>query len=398
MKKQLFSILLISVLVLSILSISIISADKGSSGNSGKGNSGSNSGSDSSGSGSDSSNGESSTGSDKENSNKGSSGSNSGSSGSSSDSSSGGSDSSNNGKTKSETKKTFIDAEGNEHKLEIKIESNEEGSKLKIKYEKDSEEEVKTELEIKEEYQDGETKIKVKKKDGSEVELKILPDKASEIAKERLNVFEVENITIEEKVHNNIPRVVYNIQTNKNGKFLGVWKLGMKISTEIDLETGEIIEENRPWWAFLVTDLIEEPICHVSEGNQRETIIISLTDKITHLEHGDIEGECEVICGDGFLILNEEVCELEDTKSCTTETGYEGTQSCNATCSGFEELCTTTESCGDGIINGLEACDDGNLENGDGCDAYCQIEVIEPPINGTIPDTNTTLNNTNYSA
>ena len=79
-----------------------------------------------------------------------------------------------------------------------------------------------------------------------------MPDTASEIAIERLKALNF-TIQLREKIHNNIPKVVYNIEANKNGKFLGVFKLKMKSSAQIDPETGEVLEVNAPWWTFLVT-------------------------------------------------------------------------------------------------------------------------------------------------
>ena len=48
--------------------------------------------------------------------------------------------------------------------------------------------------------------------------------------------------------------VVYNIKSNENGKFLGVFKMKLKVEAEVDPETGEIIYKNKPWWAFLVDE------------------------------------------------------------------------------------------------------------------------------------------------
>ena len=82
----------------------------------------------------------------------------------------------------------------------------------------------------------------------------MLPDEASEIARERLMARNLTRIELIEKIHNNIPRVVYHIEGDKQGRFLGIFKFAMKVSTEIDPETGEIIETRKPWWAFLVAE------------------------------------------------------------------------------------------------------------------------------------------------
>ncbi|MCL5730306.1 MAG: hypothetical protein M1165_01935 [Candidatus Pacearchaeota archaeon] len=95
---------------------------------------------------------------------------------------------------------------------------------------------------------------------GNMTNITILPDQAAQIALERLRIRnQVANngtnvsIQLQEKVHNNIPQVVYNIEADKPGKFLGVFKLNMKVSTEVDPETGNVVSVNQPWWAFMVS-------------------------------------------------------------------------------------------------------------------------------------------------
>ena len=88
-------------------------------------------------------------------------------------------------------------------------------------------------------------------------QIKFMPENASVIARERLRVRNLTKIELQEKVHNNIPRVVYNIEAEKPGRFLGIFKFAMKVSTEIDAETGEVITTSKPWWAFLVKEIID---------------------------------------------------------------------------------------------------------------------------------------------
>ncbi|MEM3113482.1 MAG: LamG-like jellyroll fold domain-containing protein [Candidatus Pacearchaeota archaeon] len=113
-------------------------------------------------------------------------------------------------------------------------------------------------------------------------------------------------------------------------------------------------------------------------------------------------------CGNSIIDENE-VCD-GNSQSCSIN-GYQGTQTCNAQCTGFN-ACTTTQYCGDGIINGPETCDDGaqngqpnkcnsqctgitnsicgngivesgeqcddgNTNNGDGCNSTCQYECVD---------------------
>ena len=111
------------------------------------------------------------------------------------------------------------------------------------------------------------------------------------------------------------------------------------------------------------------------------TQVVLITDVKSHLAHGDSIGECVAVCGDAILVEGVETCEVDNTQECTTTEGYAGTETCNATCNGFDS-CVSEESCGDGIVNGNEACDDFNNLDGDGCSSTCEIE-ISPPINNT---------------
>jgi hypothetical protein len=76
------------------------------------------------------------------------------------------------------------------------------------------------------------------------------------------------------------------------------------------------------------------------------------------------EGLSCTYCGDSviqapnFNGVNEE-CEGNSTQACTIN-GYTGIQSCNSSSCTLGD-CTTTESCGDGAINGNELCDGTNI-------------------------------------
>ena len=168
-----------------------------------------------------------------------------------------------------EGEREFVDENGIEHKIKVKIESKEENSnnerKLKFESENDENETETEEVEIEEglkieieneteadnETATNKTKIKIKTKDGNKVEIKVLPSTASERARE---IFESRNFTIilKEIGHKNIPRVVYHIEGNKTGKFLGIFKMEAEIQGDVDAETGEILNKNVPWWAFLL--------------------------------------------------------------------------------------------------------------------------------------------------
>ncbi len=78
-------------------------------------------------------------------------------------------------------------------------------------------------------------------------------------------------------------------------------------------------------------------------------------------------------CGNGILETGE-TCDPGNISlvSCTTSTGYAGTQSCQSNCT--LGTCTTAGYCGDGVVQTTEECDDSNTTNGDGCSAQCTAE------------------------
>ncbi len=160
-------------------------------------------------------------------------------------------------------KKKMKCADGTEAEFKVKVDNRTEDGKYKekFKYEfknKELEVEAEDEIGLEEDTNGTEYKLKARLRNGNVTQIKIMPDTASEIAIERLKALNF-TIQLREKIHNNIPKVVYNIEANKNGKFLGVFKLKMKSSAQIDPETGEVLEVNTPWWAFFVTGEDETP-------------------------------------------------------------------------------------------------------------------------------------------
>ena len=96
--------------------------------------------------------------------------------------------------------------------------------------------------------------------------------------------------------------------------------------------------------------------------------------------------DCQLqpVCGNN-IIEGAETCD-SNLQSCTIN-GYSGTQSCNSQCSGWN-TCITTQSCGDGQINGNEQCDVGN-QNGIVCSplyggscSYCSSQCENTIVQG----------------
>ena len=77
-------------------------------------------------------------------------------------------------------------------------------------------------------------------------------------------------------------------------------------------------------------------------------------------------------CGDQ-IVNGEEQCDGSSPITCETTNGYQGTQSCDTSCSW--DTCRTTESCGDGIVNGEEQCDgtSGVTPGQNFCSATCNL-------------------------
>ncbi|MBR9705432.1 hypothetical protein GOV14_00190 [Candidatus Pacearchaeota archaeon] len=102
---------------------------------------------------------------------------------------------------------------------------------------------------------------------GRKAEIKIMPSTASEKAIERLGEL---NFTVEFKeivrgkkcAEKGGCKIIeeglvptYVMTGEKKGKFLGLFKIKGKITTEINAETGEILSIKKPWWAFLASKI-----------------------------------------------------------------------------------------------------------------------------------------------
>jgi len=202
------------------------------------------------------------------------------------------------GKRRIDIRRIITDEDGNKREVRIKIE--ERNGKRIIKIVGKEEFDVETELELETEFEENDSDLRALTSDGRKHKIKILPDRVSEIAIERLRS---KNFTIElkEVLHRNIPRVIYNIETNKNGRFLGIFKLKLKVEGQIDPETGEVIDVVKPWWAFLVTgedsDQTEEGDENLRKDKNRITVEI-----ISENDSGE-SGRARLVEENGQVIL-----------------------------------------------------------------------------------------------
>lgn len=116
-----------------------------------------------------------------------------------------------------------------------------------------------TGMELMQEQNAGKVMLKTKLSNGKDAEIKIMPDSASEKALERLRmkVCSEENgcqIELKEVGSGEQVRAAYEVRAQKESKVLGMFKTRMRVSAEVDAETGEVIDSKKPWWAFLASE------------------------------------------------------------------------------------------------------------------------------------------------
>lgn len=114
-------------------------------------------------------------------------------------------------------------------------------------------------LELTQEQIQEQTRLHAKLSNGRNAEIKVMPDAASERARERLQlkVCSEENscsIELKEVGKGEQVRAAYEVRAQKDAKVLGMFKTKMQVSSQIDAENGEVIKTNKPWWAFLATE------------------------------------------------------------------------------------------------------------------------------------------------
>ena len=93
---------------------------------------------------------------------------------------------------------------------------------------------------------------------GKNADIKIMPDKASEVALNRLRLRvcnETTNCSIELKEvgEGNQTRLAYNVDANATAKVFGIFKAKANVATQVDAETGDVISTKRPWWSFMAS-------------------------------------------------------------------------------------------------------------------------------------------------
>lgn len=96
-----------------------------------------------------------------------------------------------------------------------------------------------------------ENKLYLETSDNKNEEVKIMPETASATAIEKLG--EVKNIQIELKEvgKTDEKKPAYEMTAEKSVKILGLFATNIKITTEVNAQTGNITSVKKPWWSFL---------------------------------------------------------------------------------------------------------------------------------------------------
>ena len=101
------------------------------------------------------------------------------------------------------------------------------------------------------------TQFYAKLSNGRNAEIKIMPDTASQTALQRLNLRNcTDDCSIELKEANigDQVRAVYEVRAQRDSKVFGIFGAKMQVQAQVDAETGELIQVNKPWWAFLAVE------------------------------------------------------------------------------------------------------------------------------------------------
>jgi hypothetical protein len=247
--------------------------------------------------------------------------------------------------------------------IEYEYDSDNEKRKYKVKYKDGDEYEIESELKIKDVKEE---KIRVEDSHGNIRVVDVLPEDAVNAVFDS----DVENveIKIEEKVHNNVPKVVYKVNAeNHNGRFLGIFKMKARYEASVDAITGEVLDWKGPWWAFLITGEPQEPVISQESRYNSESWKEIIPESCEKFYDG-----CN-ICKKGGVKCTEKVCieyerprcldemEVIDFESCVEVTGI-STDGIPSECT-YEGV-TYVEVLEVNIGEMLEAFDFSNIQQG----------------------------------
>jgi len=108
-------------------------------------------------------------------------------------------------------------------------------------------------VDLEQETENNKTKIKATLSDGKKSEIKIMPNTASETAIAKLGDLGF-TVELKEVGKGDNAKPVYELTGNKQGKFLGIFKIIAKVQAQVDAGTGNV-KVIKPWWSFLATNI-----------------------------------------------------------------------------------------------------------------------------------------------
>jgi len=94
---------------------------------------------------------------------------------------------------------------------------------------------------------ESEEKVYATHSNGEQVEIKITPEEAIQSTNNLVGENTIEGVNVIESEE----KVLYEIESVKEGKFLFIFNVDAKILTYVDVENGEVISIDKPWWSFL---------------------------------------------------------------------------------------------------------------------------------------------------
>ena len=103
------------------------------------------------------------------------------------------------------------------------------------------------------------TRLYVGLSNGKNAEIKVMPDKASETALERLRLKTCAedngcSIELKEIGSGEQAKLAYEVKTQRSSKVFGIFSAKMQVQAQVNAETGSVIRVSKPWWAFLASE------------------------------------------------------------------------------------------------------------------------------------------------
>jgi len=150
-----------------------------------------------------------------------------------------------------ESEHFFVNRNGTRKEVRIKKRISDGEMEREIEFEGYN---VSSKLKLKIAHEKDNVEMRVNLSNGEEKEIKILPNVASQTA---INVFKNKNITVElkEVKRGNNTAIVYEASSEKRVRLFGLFNVVAPLKTQIDSETGKVINFNKPWWYFLTSEI-----------------------------------------------------------------------------------------------------------------------------------------------